>query len=94
MKQLGYNEVVIWGFFVSRNWPVDIRSSVDATRGAKIEKIVELAHKNDLRVLNGLGIYSWGFDEIIRVHPTACANEPARHVREQSGIVAVDAQSN
>jgi hypothetical protein len=28
MPKLGFNEISLWGFYVSRSWPVDVRSAV------------------------------------------------------------------
>jgi hypothetical protein len=69
MKHLGFNEISIWGLYVSRSWPVDIVSAVDPKRGAMVEKLIDEAHQRGIRVYSGLGVYSWGFEEIIRAHP-------------------------
>ena len=69
MQRLGFNEISVWGLYVSRAWPVDIASSVTRERGALVEKLIEAAHRQGIRVYSGLGVYSWGFDEIIRAHP-------------------------
>ena len=45
MKRLGYNAIVIWGFYVSRNWPLDIKSEVTPERGAMVSKLIDLAHQ-------------------------------------------------
>jgi hypothetical protein len=69
MRRLGFNEISVWGLYVSRAWPADIASSVTSERGALVERLIEAAHRNGVRVYSGLGVYSWGFDEIIRSHP-------------------------
>jgi hypothetical protein len=69
MRRLGFNEISIWGLYVSRAWPVDITSSVSRERGALVERLIEAAHARGIRVYSGLGVYSWGFDEIIRANP-------------------------
>src|SRR5262245_14958824 len=84
MSQLGFNEISIWGLYVSRAWPLDITSSVTPERGAQVEKLISAAHRHGIRVYSGLGVYSWGFDEIIQAHPklsrgnanAMCASEP------------------
>ncbi len=76
MKRLGFNEAVIWGFYVSRNWPVDITSAVSRERGAMVERLIEMAHAQGLRVYTGLGVYSWGFEEIIRANPKLSRTNP------------------
>ena len=85
MKQLGFNEISVWGLYVSRAWPVDIRSAVTPERAAFVAKLIDSAHRANLRVYSGLGVYSWGFEEILQAHPNLsrgdrsvmCASEPA-----------------
>ena len=74
--ECGYNEVVIWGFFVDRRWPVDVASSVSADRRGRIARLVRAAHDRRLKVLSGLGVYSWGFDGIIEAHPHLSRTNP------------------
>jgi hypothetical protein len=84
MRAAGFNEISVWGFYVSRAWPLDIKRSVSRDRGAMVEKLIESAHRRGIRVYSGLGVYSWGFDEIIRANPklsrtnphAMCASEP------------------
>ncbi len=84
MKRLGYNTIVIWGFYVSRSWPIDIKDAVSAERGALVTSLIDAAHERGIRVYTGLGVYSWGFEEIIRANPhltrgnpnAMCASQP------------------
>ncbi len=76
MSHLGMNEIVVWGFYVSRSWPVDIRTAVTPGRGAMVEQLIADAHRHNLRVYSGLGVYSWGFDEIIRAQPKLSRGNP------------------
>jgi hypothetical protein len=34
-----------------------------------VERLIVDAHENGIRVLSGLGVYSWGFAKILRAHP-------------------------
>jgi hypothetical protein len=68
-EEAGYNEVAIWGLCVDRQWPLDIRSAVDADRRARIVRLVDAAHRRGVKVYAGIGVYSWGFDAIVRAHP-------------------------
>jgi hypothetical protein len=77
MKRLGYNAIVIWGFYVSRSWPLDIPSAVPANRGALVAKLIDVAHEYGIRVYTGLGVYSWGFEEIIRANPGLSRGNPS-----------------
>jgi hypothetical protein len=84
MKRLGYDAIVIWGFYVSRSWPLDIAGAVSAERGALVRSLIDAAHEKGIRVYTGLGVYSWGFEEIIRANPrlsfgnpkAMCASQP------------------
>jgi hypothetical protein len=84
MKRLGYNAIVIWGFYVSRSWPLNITSAVPAERGTLVSKLIDAAHEHGIRVYTGLGVYSWGFEDIIRANPklnrgnprAMCASQP------------------
>lgn len=75
-SEAGYNEVVIWGFCAGRRWPLDIVSSVDDDRRARIQRALDAAHARGLKVHAGLGIYSWGFDEIIEANPHLSRGNP------------------
>src|SRR6478609_5414831 len=68
-QESGYNEVAVWGLFVDRRWPLDIASCVDADRRGRIARVLDAAHRRGLKVLSGLGLYSWGFNAIIEAHP-------------------------
>jgi hypothetical protein len=76
MKRLGYNAIVIWGFYVSRSWPLDIASAVPPERGALVGQLIDAAHEQGIRVYTGLGVYSWGFEEIIRANPRLSRGNP------------------
>ncbi len=84
LKQLQFQAVSVWGLYVARAWPVEIEKAVSPARGAQVERLIALAHAQGLRVYSGLGVYSWGFEEIIRANPQVsrgnpralCASEP------------------
>ncbi len=60
---------VVWGLFIDRSWPVPFANIIDAEREARLHTFVAAAHERGLKILHGTGIYSWGFDDIIRAHP-------------------------
>ena len=68
-RDSGYNEVVIWGFFVDRRWPLDVGSCLEGDRRERIHRMIEAGHDRGLKIHSGLGLYSWGFDAIIGAHP-------------------------
>nr|MCU0982419.1 hypothetical protein [Pirellulaceae bacterium] len=68
LARSGFNELVVWGLYISRSWPLDIEGAVPDRRGRLVERLIATARAHKLRVLSGLGVYSWGFDEIIRAN--------------------------
>lgn len=84
MRNLNFNEMSLWGIYVSRNWPVEIEKAVAPERAVKVEKLIEWAHQSNIRLYAGLGVFSWGFEEIIRAFPklsrgnkqAMCPHEP------------------
>ena len=75
-QRLGLDVSVIWGLLVSREWPVDVPAGIPAQRLDQVRRLLAAAHQRGIRVLAGLGVYSWGFEEIIRAHPTLSAGNP------------------
>lgn len=67
--ELGITCNLAWGLFVDRAWPAPLSNVIDAAREEKLHAFVDAAHARGLKVLSGVGIYSWGFEEIIRKHP-------------------------
>jgi hypothetical protein len=63
--QLGITYNLAWGLFVDRSWPVPLENVINAERESKLKAFVDAAHERGLKVLSGVGIYSWGFDEVI-----------------------------
>lgn len=85
MKRLGFEDLCIWGLYVSRAWPVDIKSAVTPARAVNVERLIRDAKARGIRVVSGLGVYSWGFEEILRANPhlrktantsAMCGSEP------------------
>jgi len=83
-KQVGFDKMVIWGLFVSRRWPVPLHRAIDAQRRKQVQELLDAAHERGIQILSGLGVYSWGFEEIIEKFPEVskdnpramCASEP------------------
>ena len=76
MKELGFQDLCVWGLYVSRAWPVDITSAVQPQRAKLVERLIADAHKRGIKVVSGLGIYSWGFDEILKANPELAKTSP------------------
>ena len=78
MHEIGLNEIVIWGLFVSREWPLEFNNVINETRKKQVLTIIEKAHQYNIKVLSGVGVYSWGFDAIIKANPKlACPDNPS-----------------
>ncbi|MGH2534815.1 MAG: hypothetical protein ACRDJW_21355 [Thermomicrobiales bacterium] len=76
MERIGLNEIVVWGLFTAVAWPLDVESAVGEQRAVRIRRLIDLAHGHDIKVLAGLGVYSWGFDQIIAAHPHLVRGNP------------------
>ncbi|MFO1021247.1 MAG: hypothetical protein U0903_11195 [Planctomycetales bacterium] len=62
----GYNMFDVFGLFAAWGWPVDIASAVDRERDARVRRIQKVARELKIKLIYGLGVYSWGFDKIIQ----------------------------
>ena len=71
--ELGMTYNLAWGFFISQAWPVPFENIIDDARAEMLKAFVDAAHERGLKVLSGVGIYSWGFDEVIAKVPGASA---------------------
>jgi len=65
----GYNMFDMFGLFAAFGWPVDIASAVDKDRDRRVRRILKAARERGIKVIYGLGVYSWGFDRIIEHDP-------------------------
>jgi hypothetical protein len=72
-SKLGMNYNCAWGLFRSRDWPVPFENVISPERAAKLKSFVDTAHERGVKVLAGLGVYSWGFEEVIRKAPGVSA---------------------
>jgi len=68
-QQYGYNVYDIAGFFATWSWPEDFESAATPERAARVRKVVQAAHDRNIKVIFAMGLYSWGFDDIIKNHP-------------------------
>jgi hypothetical protein len=69
-KRAGYNQIDVFGLFATSAYPTDIRRAFqDPERRPRVDRILRAARDRSIKAIYGLGVYSWGFDEIIRNDP-------------------------
>jgi hypothetical protein len=76
MQQAGLNEMTVWGFFAAGDWEIDIAGTIDDERATLVRQLLEAAHAHGIKVLSGMGVYSWGFDKIIQHNPQLNRSNP------------------
>lgn len=74
-REWGYNGIVAWGLFVGHDWPVEIEKCLTPERRNLVKKLFEYAKKRGVALYTGLGVYSWGFENIIRANPSLSQGE-------------------
>ena len=65
LKKAGYNYLDVFGLITNHAWEDDIAATVSAERREKVNRVIDIVHRNGLKLIYGLGVYSWGFDGII-----------------------------
>lgn len=77
-RDWGYNGITIWGLYVDHAWPVNLADCIVPARRKIIDRILAAARDCGITVYSGLGVYTWGFEQIIRAHPEVARNEGRR----------------
>lgn len=77
-SRFGYNWLDAWGLLATTSWPLNIGEGVELERRKKVKQIIEAAHKKNIKVIYGMGTYSWGYEKIIE-------NDPALTARNRDG---------
>lgn len=81
----GYTGIILWGLLAGRSWAPHLPETVDEARARRVVEVMAAARAHGLKLIMGLGLYSWGFDRIIAEHPeldgggasVMCASRPA-----------------
>ncbi|HSV31486.1 MAG TPA: hypothetical protein VLH40_05615, partial [Atribacteraceae bacterium] len=76
LKKIGFTAVDIFGFLTNHDWPEKVHDVVSEDRIRAVQRLVKNAHDNNLEVIYGLGVYSWGFDSIIKNNPAVRGTSP------------------
>lgn len=94
IADLGFNAICVWGLATARDWPLDLNSALSPARAEFMARMRDKAHERGLKMLSGLGVYSWGFETIIAAHPhlartnrrAMCPHEPQAWMWMQRAI--------
>jgi hypothetical protein len=65
--------------------PVDLEAGFSPDRDALIRHVIGLIHEAGMQYVTALGVYSWGFEEVIRAHPELAARRLADPDLRRSG---------
>ncbi len=76
IAELGFNALCVWGLAVSRDWPLDLRQALTPEKREFAAALSELCRTRNLKLLAGMGVFSWGFDQIIAAHPHLARTNP------------------
>ena len=72
----GFNICCMFGFFATYAWKPDIPQTVDKERAERVNRVIAAGRERGVRVMLGVGVYSWGFDEIIASDPSIQGDNP------------------
>ena len=84
-SRAGFNYLDAWGLFATYGYPPDITSAfADAARAAQVKRLIGEARRRGIQLLFGMGLFSWGYDQIIRADPAvrgkSKSGQPLDHV--------------
>ncbi len=74
MAWAGYNEIALWGLLCTWGWSENFIREKDPVRIRRINELIDYAHYKGIKVISGLGVYSWGYSEMIRKNPAIAAD--------------------
>jgi hypothetical protein len=81
MAECGLAHIVTWGHFISHSWPASLGSGPTSKelgeRGNLVQQYTLAARELGIKSMAGVGIYSWGFDEIIASSPGVSSGHPS-----------------
>lgn len=81
----GFNYLDTWGLFATYGYPPDITSAFDdPARAAQVKRLIQEAGNRGIKCVFGMGLFSWGYDQIIRADPAvrgrSKTGQPLDHV--------------
>lgn len=75
-KEAGYTGIILWGLLAGRSWNPFLPDTVSPARREHVLWLMEEVRRRGLQMIMGLGLYSWGFEEIIAAHPELDGGAP------------------
>lgn len=72
----GFTGLAIFGLLTASGWLPQISKTVDRDRKTKVKEILKFAYDHRLKILCGLGVYSWGYDKLIEYDPAVRGTNP------------------
>lgn len=82
-SRFDYTHLDVWGLFATKSWPLNLGDGIDEDRKRRVRKIITAAHERGIKLIYGMGTYSWGYEQIIEKDPSLAATEGdgSRHAR-------------
>jgi len=84
-SRAGFNYLDAWGLFATYGYPPDIASAfADKDRSPQVHRLIKAASERGMKYLFGMGLFSWGYDQIVKADPAvqgrSKAGQPLAHV--------------
>ncbi|MDQ1256390.1 MAG: hypothetical protein QG656_986 [Candidatus Hydrogenedentes bacterium] len=69
-SEAGFQFLDVWGLFATYGYPPDIKSAFqEEGRVRMVRRLIKAAEKLDMQVMFGMGLLSWGYDQILASNP-------------------------
>jgi len=73
MSEAGYEYLDAFGLWATGDYPLDVESAFrDVERRKRLKTLFNAAKKRKIRMVLPLGLFTWGYDRIIREDPEVC----------------------
>ncbi|MCC7262674.1 MAG: hypothetical protein IT369_09155 [Candidatus Latescibacteria bacterium] len=72
----GFNCFTTFGLLTASDWLTDLPKTVSRQRQRQVRRVAAEAKACGVKLLYGLGVYSWGFDRIIEADPAVRGPNP------------------
>lgn len=72
-SRFGYTHLDVWGLFATKSWPLNLGEGIDKARQRRVRQVISAAHDRGVKLIYGMGTYSWGYENIIEHDPSLAA---------------------